>query len=75
MSQSLPLRHHLQPPPTKEGQFRVSVSQIIRCEGVDWKAMIVSQSKQSTDLKTMDGGGHGSNDDRWRQSRILYRWM
>ncbi|GJT03680.1 hypothetical protein Tco_0838142 [Tanacetum coccineum] len=43
-------------------RFGVSISNIIRCEGVDW-AMIVSQSKKNTDLKTMDVGGHGFDDD------------
>nr|GEW00667.1 hypothetical protein [Tanacetum cinerariifolium] len=49
---------NLQPPPTEkravqgvgftDWRFEVSISQIIPCEGVDWEAMTVSQSKQNT---------------------------
>ncbi|GJR77895.1 hypothetical protein Tco_0090260 [Tanacetum coccineum] len=62
MSQSPPLRHQ---PPTatnrKKGSsgcrfHKSEVSQIIRCEGVDWEAMIVSQNM---DTMAMDGGGCG----------------
>ncbi|GJX85758.1 hypothetical protein Tco_0336532 [Tanacetum coccineum] len=85
MSQSSPLRLH--PPTATNGEhgcsgcrfhissqrFRVSISNIIRCEGVDW-AMIVSQSKKNTDLKTMDVGGHGFDDDfYWSSSYTLPR--
>nr|GFC68394.1 hypothetical protein [Tanacetum cinerariifolium] len=67
MSKSPPLRHH--PPTTTNGKKGSSGCRFYRSKvwGVDWEVMIVSQSKQNTDLKTMDGGSHGYDDDGWRR--------